>query len=403
MKPLEGIRVAALEHFIAGPYCTMLLQDWGAEVVKIERPGGGDPRRAMSTVEGETRTINWTFEEYNRGKKSLVVDLKKEAGRETVRDLVKISDIFVVNYHPEVTEKLGLDYKSLKEINPKLIYVEITGFGKMEGFTGPFSHQPAFDILAEALSGFISIVYGEDAPASVLYALPDLLGGQWAATGALTGLLQRERNGEGGYVDIALLDTMIALMERPLSIYAFENQLIEPKKDRLVGPRGAFKCKDGYVVLTLPGDYLWERMANLIGRPDLIGIPETLTGKIRAKNNDTVLRPAIEAWMSGQTCEEIITQMVAVGLACAPLRTIDQAYHCEHVRARKMLIPAEKTPHSPCLVRGPVLAEFLPPPEAGVPGPKLGEHTRYVLEDVIQYSPEKIARLFDSKAVEGCK
>ncbi|KKM10498.1 hypothetical protein SY88_12435 [Clostridiales bacterium PH28_bin88] len=401
MRPLDGVRVVGLEHYIAGPYCTMLLADYGAEVIKVEKPGSGDPRRSMSEpARAVGSEVSWMFLEYNRGKKSVALNLKTESGREVLLQLLQKADVLVVNFAPGVMEEIGLGYDEVHRACPRLVYVMISGFGQMPGYRSPLSDQPSFDIVAEAVSGFMSQVGYEDRPpVSAMYALPDLLAGQIAAQGALLGLIERDRTGEGSFVDISMFDVMVSLMERSLIAYAFLGELPAPGREKLVGPRGAFKAKDGYVVLSIPADYLWERLAAFIGRADLVGLPETKDGRARARHNDSLLRPAIEGWMAGKTREEAAREMAEAGIPAGVVRTVDEVYTCEHAAARKLFIPCLSDTAAPKLVRGPLLATYCPPPEY-VPAPSLGEHTGEVLAKVLGYSGEQIENLIKGRAVE---
>ncbi len=212
-RPLSGIRVTGLEQYMAGPYCTMLLADAGAEVIKIERPGRGDPRRAMPPFaeRGDTRKAAG-FMAYNRNKKSLALDLGKAEGQEVFRRLAARSDVVVENLRPGAMEKQGLGHAALRELNPRLIWAAISGFGRLPSHLGPYSDRPAFDIVAEAMSGIMHLVGFADKPPSwTIYGMADVQTGMVTAYGIMQALFMRERTGQGQLVDSAMFDNMLAL------------------------------------------------------------------------------------------------------------------------------------------------------------------------------------------------
>ena len=271
-RPLDGIRVIALEQYMSGPYCSMLLADAGAEVIKIERPGSGDPRRSIPPFaqKGDIKKAGG-FMAYNRNKKSLSLNIRSNSGQKIFLDLVKIADVVVENLRPGSVNKLGLGYDTLKEINPKLIYAAISGFGRLEGYEGPDSQRPAFDIVAEAMSGIMHLVGFEDKPPSwTIYGMADIYSGMCTAYGIMQALFMRERTGKGQFVDSAMLDNMLSLNERMVMLYSITGQV--PKRGQLnhLFPRGAFKCKDGYLALNIPDDIMWERLCKVIDQQQMV-------------------------------------------------------------------------------------------------------------------------------------
>ena len=210
-RPLSGIRVIGLEQYIAGPYCTMLLADAGAEVIKIERPGSGDPRRAMPPfVEGDGARKAAGFMAYNRNKKSLALDLRKPEGQDILRRLMTGADVVVENLRPGSMDKMNLGYDALKEANPHLVWGIISGFGRLAGFQGPYSDRPAFDIVVEAMSGMMNLVGFEDKPPSwTIYGLADIYSGMVTAFGVMQALFMRERTGSGQIIDSSMFDNML--------------------------------------------------------------------------------------------------------------------------------------------------------------------------------------------------
>ena len=274
-RPLSGIRVIGLEQYMSGPYCTMLLADAGAEVIKVERPGTGDPRRSIPPfAERDGATKAFGYMAYNRNKKSLALNVRSEAGQEILRKLVAVSDVVVENLRPGAMDKIDLGYDGMRTINPRLIYAMISGFGRLPGYRSDYANRPAFDIVAEAMSGVMDLIGFEDKPPTfTLYGLADVYSGMIAALGIMQALFMRERTGMGQVVDVSLTDNMLALNERMVALYSVTGK--EPKRGRLehLWPRGAFKCSDGYVALNVPDDIVWGRLATAVGRPDLVDDP----------------------------------------------------------------------------------------------------------------------------------
>jgi CoA:oxalate CoA-transferase len=394
IRPLSGIRVIGLEHYIAGPYCTMLLADAGAEVIKIERPGTGEPRRRIppfAEKDGKEKAAG--FMAYNRNKKSLALDLQDLEGREALRKLAAVSDVVVENFRPGAVEKLGLGYGSLKRLNPRLVFASISGFGRLPGYQSAYADLPAFDIVAEAMGGVMDLIGFEDRPpSSTLYGMADIHSGMVGAFGIMQALFMRERTGEGQMVDVSLLDSMLALNERMVALYSVSGK--EPKRGTLehLWPRGAFKCIDGYVALNVPDDRIWSRLATTVGRPDLVTDPRSATGSARAANA-AFLQPILEGWMAGKTRREIVDTLNAAGMPVGPVYTAKDVFADEHFRKRGMLVEVddpEVGPHT--------FARSVPHLEAApeiplVPSPSLGAHTREVLEDLLGYSVEKVEEM----------
>ena len=269
-RPLTGIRVIALEQYMSAPYCTLLLADSGAEVIKVERPGRGDPRRSIPPYADNERgqRVAGGFIGYNRNKKSLALNLREEAGRQILKKLVGVSDVVVENLRPGAVDKLELGYKQLSTINPQLVYAAISGFGRLEEHTGPYAQRPAFDIVAEAMSGVMNLVGFSDKPPSwTIYGMADVYTGMVTAYGVMLALFMRERTGKGQFVDSAMLDNMLALNERMVVQYSFTGQSPERGRMKHIYPRGAFRCQDGYLAINVPDDIQWRRLCTAIGMP----------------------------------------------------------------------------------------------------------------------------------------
>ncbi|HEX9016009.1 MAG TPA: CoA transferase, partial [Chloroflexota bacterium] len=275
LAPLNGIRVLAVEQYMSGPYCTMLLADSGAEVIKVEQPKGGDPRRGIGPFATDDRgnKVSGGFMAYNRNKKSVTLDLQKPEGREVLFDLARVSDVVVENLRPGAAEKLGVGYEAMRVVNPRLIYAAISGFGRAGG---PYWQRPAFDIVVEAMSGIMNIVGFEDRePITTIYGMPDIYSGVVTAYAIALALIQRGITGEGQLLDISMYDCMVSLNERSIVTHAFTGQVPSRGRERLAAPRAAYRASDGYVALSCPTDDMWARLCRLMEREDLITAPET--------------------------------------------------------------------------------------------------------------------------------
>jgi CoA:oxalate CoA-transferase len=398
-RPLTGIRVIGLEQYMSAPYCTMLLADAGAEVIKIERPGRGDPRRSIPPYATDERgwRVAGGFIGYNRNKKSLALNLGEEAGRQVLKDLVKVSDVVVENLRPGATDKMGLGYEQLKAINPRLIYAAISGFGRLEGYTGPYGQRPAFDIVAEAMSGIMHLVGFADKPPSwTIYGMADVYSGLVTAYGVMLALFMRERTGAGQFVDSAMLDNMLALNERMVTLYSFTGESPERGWLRHLYPRGAFRCKDGYLALNVPDDIQWRRLCEAIGCEDLKDDPRTVDGTARAANADFI-RPLIEAWLADKTRAQAVAILEKHGVPSGPVYTAEDVFNDPHIAARQMLVTVDDPVAGPRqYARSPIHLSSTPEiPTA--PAPQLGEHTHSILQDLLGYDQARIERL----AAEG--
>lgn len=394
-RPLTGIRVIGLEQYMSAPYCTMLLADAGAEVIKIERPGQGDPRRSIPPyiTDEQGQRAAGGFIGYNRNKKSLALNLREEAGRQVLKDLVKISDVVVENLRPGAIDKMGLGYEQLKTINPRLIYAAVSGFGRLEDYAGPYAHRPAFDIVAEAMSGIMNLVGFSDRPPSwTIYGMADVYSGLVTAYGVMLALFMRERTGEGQFVDSAMLDNMLALNERMVVLYSFTGESPERGRLKHLYPRGAFRCQDGYLAINVPDDVQWKRLCEAIGRPDLKEDSRTADGTARAANADFI-RPLIEAWLADKTRDQAVALLEEQGVPSGPVYTAEDVFNDPHIAARHMLVTVDDPVAGPRkYARSPIHLSSAPEIPTD-PAPQLGEHTHAILQDVLGYDQAMVERL----------
>jgi CoA:oxalate CoA-transferase len=394
-RPFPGVRVIGMEQYMRAPYCTLLLADAGAEVIKIERPGRGDPRRSIPPfAQGEGGgKVAGGFIAYNRNKKSLTLNLRSPEGQEIYKKLVAVSDVVVENLRPGAMAKMGLDYPMLQAINPRLVYAAISGFGRLKGYEGPYGQRPAFDIVAEAMSGVMHLVGFADKPPSwTIYGLADIYSGMCAAYGIMQALFMRERTGQGQFVDSAMFDNMLALNERMVMLYSLTGQ--EPQRGRLrhLYPRGAYQCSDGYLAMNVPDDLVWQRLCQAMERPDLVDDPRSADGTARAANAD-LLDPVIEDWLADKTRAEVEEILNKRGVPVGPVYSAQEVFADPQVAARKMLVPIDDpevgTYH---FARTPSMLSSAPEIEAN-PAPRLGEHNHQIIGEILGYSGSEIERL----------
>ncbi|MCH8214380.1 MAG: CoA transferase [Proteobacteria bacterium] len=397
-RPLSGIRVTGVEQYIAGPYCTMLLADAGAEVIKIERPGTGDPRRAMPPfAEKDNVKKAAGFMGYNRNKKSLALNLRHARGKEVFRKLAARSDVVVENLRPGAMDKLGLGYADLAVPNPRLVWAVISGFGRMEGFRGPYSDRPAFDIVAEAMSGVMHMVGFEDKPPSwTLYGMADIYTAMVTAYGIVQALFMRERTGAGQFVDSAMFDNMLSLNESMIVLHSVAGQSPHRGRTQNFFPRGAYATRDGYIALNVPDNIIWGRLCQAMGREDLIEDGRSNTGTARAANS-AFLEPIIEGWLASLSRRQAVDTLNGIGVPTGPVNTAEDVFADPHVKARGMLMEIDDPEVGVFrFARTPPHMSAAPTPPAE-PAPNLGQHTREILEGLLGYAPAEV----DDLAAEG--
>jgi len=337
--PLEGVRVLAIENFLSGPYGSMLLADFGAEVIKVEPPEGDGYRRATPNYETAEGRMSYSFLRVNRNKQSIVLDLKTPEGKDAFLRLVDEADVVWENLRPGAMDRLGLGWDALHERNPALIYATISGFGHGDVLPrGPYADLPAFDIVAQAMSGMMTRVGEEGQPPLYLGApIADQLAGVMAAFGVVLALRTAEATGEGQHVDIAMYDVMVALNEQSIGHYSHFGVIPKRGLSPTSAPYGAFRAKDGWFAVGIASDWIWARFCTAIGRPELVTAEGLRTGMERSANQDAVLRPLIEAWASTRTASEAAFHLTDAGVPAAPVQDVADLFTDAHVAAREML------------------------------------------------------------------
>ncbi len=400
-QPLSGIRVIALEQYVSAPYCTLLLADAGAEVIKIERPQQGDPRRAIPPfAEKNGKKMGAGFMAYNRNKKSVVLDLKDPAGRAVYRDLVATADVVVENLRPGSVDRIKIGYDDLSPSNPGLIYAVISGFGRMPGREGPYSHLPSFDIVAEAMGGVMHGVGFEDKPPSpTVYGMPDIFSGLAASYGITMALVSRATTGRGQFVDSSMYDNMISLNERMISLHSITGKAPERGRPRGLYPRGAFATIDGFIAFTVPNEEMWRRVCEVMERLDLVDDPRTCSGPVRIENRG-FLDPIVETFFKKITRKDAVSRLNEVGVPAGPVQTAEDLFMCPQLEARGALMSVEYPGLGEFQFARTPLQMSESPEIPNRPAPELGEHTREVLMEVLGYSEGDITRLSENQIIK---
>lgn len=391
--PLEGLRVLDLSRFIAGPFCAQLLGDMGAEVIKVERPGGEDARDQGLRFHGESTYAM----AYNRNKVGMTLNTRHPAAPRLLERLVGLSDVLVENYRPGTLEAMGLGLDRLRTLNPRLIVTSLSGFGQ----TGPLSNRALFDPIAQAMSGLMSLT-GEPGGAPMLAGtyIADHVAGLYGAVGTLLALYARERTGQGQLVDVASLDAMLSCLgTRPLEVAMLgARPTRNGSRDAFSAPANVFRAVDGYVYIHGGTDSLFPRLAAAIDRPEL-ALDERLrevAGRIAATDE---LEAAVSAWTEARTVAEVSEVLTAAGVPCGPVATVAEAVASEQVRAREMLVTVEHPSLGPLVVLGqPVKLSATPGAVRKAP-PTAGEDNAYVYGEVLGLARAEIEELRATGAI----
>lgn len=345
--PLSGVKVLDLSRVLAGPYCTALLADLGAEIIKLEPPAGDDYRHVGPFKDGESAlfTLN------NRGKKSIALDLKKPADLKLAQDLAARADVLVENFRPGVAARLGLGAEAMRDVNPRLIYCSISGFGQ----EGPFTDLPAYDLVVQAMSGLMAAT-GEQggAPLKTGESMADLIAGLFASWSIMAALVQRGATGQGATLDIAMYDALFSMLTTSHAQHFYGGVLPGRVGNRhpLSTPFGCFKTSDGQVVIAVLNGGQFQRLASLIGKPEIADDPRFASDSSRTEH-EPALRAQIEEWSGALTTEEAVAALASHGLPTAPIWDIAQAAANEHTAARGLV---SELAH-PVLGKAPVIGQ----------------------------------------------
>ncbi len=386
--PLDGVRVVDLTRVLAGPFCSMVLADLGAEVIKVEYPGRGDDARAFGPhVQGESTY----FMSLNRNKKGITLNLKKPAGKGILQSLVKKADILLENFRPGTMEALGLGYEELARVNPKLIYASCSGFGQ----TGPLRDRPAYDLIVQAMGGIMSLTGAPGGPPTrVGSSIGDITAGLFTAIGVLAALQARERTGRGQKVDVSMLDCQVAILENAITRYLVTGELPTRVGNRhpSITPFAVFPGSDGYFIVAAGNDTLWEKLCRVIGREDLLGNPLFATNASRTENHQELLE-ALEGTFSTKSTGYWLERLQEAGIPCGPILGVDEVCRHPQVLAREMIVELDHPKAGRIKVPGCPVKFSETNRTTTDPAPTLGQHNREVLGGILGLKPGEIENL----------
>ncbi len=384
-KALEGIRVLDFTQFLSGPFCTMNLADFGAEVIKVERPEVGEVSRTFGPfLNGQSSYYTLL----NRGKKSITLDLKK--GQNIVLEMVKKCDILVENFKPGVMERLGLSYKRLREINPRLIYCSISGFGQV----GPYRHLRSYDVVAQGMTGLMDITgYPDAPPARAGCSVGDLSASMYAISGILLALYERKRSNRGQRIDIAMMDTTFAFLETNVTRYTIGG--ISPRRvgarHPVSAPFDLYHCKDGWMLIAIASNPHFDLLCEIMGRPELAQDPQYDTDSHRSAN-DMELKKILESFLADYTVTEAVELLQAKGIPCGPLCSVEEACRNPSIRQREMLVRIDQPGIGEVEITGNPIKMSGNETRPEKAAPLLGQDNQDVFRDLLGFSDAQIAQ-----------
>jgi crotonobetainyl-CoA:carnitine CoA-transferase CaiB-like acyl-CoA transferase len=404
-KALEHIRVLDMSRVLAGPFLAQNLADFGADVIKVERPHHGDETRTfppyLKDENGEPTEDSAYFMSLNRGKRSVTIDISTPRGQELVKSLAARSDVLIENYKVGDLARYGLDYESMRKVNPRIVYCSVTGFGQ----TGPYRHRPGYDYIFQAMSGLMSITGGPDelpggGPAKVGLAICDVITGIYASFAVMTALAHRERTGEGQHIDMSLLDTTIATISHINMNYLVGG--IVPKRmgtgHPSIVPYQMFEATDGPMVLAVGNNGQFAKLCTILGMPELLEDSRFATNPLRVAHRD-VLVPKLALAFRENTVAHWVEVLTGQGVPCGPLYSIPEVFNDPHVVERKTRV---ELPHPRAgtisMLANPARLSVTPP-SYDRPPPELGEHTDEILRDVLGLSDADVQDLRHSEIV----
>ena len=389
-KALEGIKILDFTRMYGGPLGTMMLAELGADVIKVEVPGGGDAIRTTAPLtEGQE---SYRFVALNRGKRDITLNLNSEEGQRICRELVGKCDVLVENFTPGVMEGYGLGYEELKRHNPRLIYVSISGFG----CTGPYRSRVAFDTIIQAMGGLISVNgFPDSPPTKVGPAIADFLGGIFSIIAILAALQYRSRTKQGQFVDMSMQDCIwyiTAIQFLPLYILTGKEPPRLGNRQIEVTPFSIYKAKDGYIVIGVVTVAQWNRLLEVIGREDLKDVPEYAGQATRIEHAEQI-EAIVEAWTKERKVDEMLKILGAADLACSPVPTFGQVANDPQLASRNMVVDVEQIISGRLKVPGSVFKMAKTPGDATQPAPFLGQHNAEVYSELLGYDQRTIDRL----------
>jgi len=387
--PLTGYRVLDLSRILAGPICTMMLGDQGAEVIKVERPGSGDDTRTWGPPFSGGESAYYLC--CNRNKRSIVVDLRESAGQQLVRDMANVCDVLVENFTPGLTKRFGLDYEALRKTNPKLVYASITAYGQ----NGPYRDRPGYDMVLSAVGGLMGITGEQDGnPCKVGVAITDVLTGVHASGAITSALLWRERSGRGQHLDISLLDVQVSGLVNIASNYLVagkEAQRWGTQHESIV-PYQVFPTQDRPIAIAVANQKMWESFCKVVGKDDWLADPRFESNPLRVENRE-ILLPMIHELFAEKSCDEWMDLLVGAAIPAGPVNNMEHLFADPQVLHRNMIAEVEHPTIGTLRLAG-IPVKFSETP--GIirrPPPLCGQHTDEVLAELLDYSTDRIEEL----------
>ena len=374
-KVFEGLKVVDLTTALNGPFCTMFLGDYGADVIKIE-PVGGEQSRSWGPIDEKSGESGF-YGFVNRNKKGCTLNLKSEKGLEMFYELVKDADVLVENYRGGVTERLKIDYDTIKKINPNIIYASGSGFGQY----GPITHRPCYDIVAQAMGGMLNLTgFKENDPVKVGPSVADHVAGIYLMVGVGMALYHREKTGEGQHIDVSMFDVIFSLLENAIVNYTMGGFIPERNGnvDPSIAPFDVYACKDGFVALGVGNDKLFNKFANIIGHQELLEDERYKDNVSRCDNYIPDLQNLIREWCADYTKSEIEDIMDEAGIPCGPVLNVKEAIEHPHIQARDMMVHCEHPTVGDMYFQGCVIKLSETPGEVETAPPLVGQHNREV-------------------------
>lgn len=391
---LEDIRVLDMSRFISGPYCSQLLADMGAEVIRIEKIGGGDDR-FLGPFTANNESMGAMI--YNRNKKGITLNIRSDQGRELLKRLVKISDVVIENFTAGYLESLGIGYEDLRKTNPGIIFASISAYG---GY-GPYSRKGAFDQIIQGMSGLMYVTgHPGDPPVKAGISLSDYGAALYTALGVVLALRHRDTTGEGQMIDVSLFDTAISFLETIIPEYKVNHQVRPQIGNRrpYSAPTDTYKCKDGYVSISISTEALWRRFTKLIGREDLTNDPR-FTGNANRTVNQHYLNNLAAAWAADKTVEEALRVLDEAHIPCGTVQTITEVVGDPQVKAREMVVDVDHPGSGSVPLPGIVIKMSKTPGKIDTPAPQVGQHNEEIFKQLLGLSVEEIDELREKNVI----
>lgn len=399
-KALSNIRVLDLSRILAGPWCTQNLADLGAEVIKVERPGAGDDTRAwgppwLPGQDEESAMDSSYYSAANRGKKSITVDFTTAEGQALIKRLARTSDVFIENFKVGNLKRYGLDYESIRKENPSIIYCSITGFGQ----DGPFAHRPGYDFVFQGMGGMMSITGERDdrpggGPQKVGIALADIMTGMYSTIAILAAVNHRHKSGKGQYIDMSLLDCIVALGSNQITGYFAGGKVPQRMGNAHMSlvPYGVYPTADGHIIIAVGNDDQWQRYCEVIGRADLAADPDFTRVTGRIVNRDR-LDVELNRTMQEKPSKTWLEELEKANVPCGPINDYEQVFQNEQVIHRQLRVDLERDDGARISAAASPLRLADTPPSYELPPPRVGQHTEEVLESLLEIDDVALQRL----------